>query len=178
MSEKLTIWQNYDLDPDDECWKEWLDEEYPDANENERWQIICETNWAYLDDERMNLSVALPGRVVMIGSNGLWYGTVHGWSLKKANNLNACLEFMNSCDYAEWYVQGGEFHSRQSHHDGTNHVIYRLLPYSVSDEILERVEYHDCKYEDVMRWTESLAPYVCKVYGWTMEKPAAIPAAV
>lgn len=170
-AKKLVVWQNYDVDPAD--WEDFFNEFYPDSDEDERWQMALEQNWDYLDDERMNLDVDLPGQIVVVGTLGLWNGRVSGYKLEKAKNLNGCLDFMKDCEYAEWYVEDGEFCSRQSHHDGTNYVTYRLLPDSTSDEIWEKVKYGDCTSEDLMGWTESLAPYVCKVYGWEYEKEGA-----
>lgn len=170
-AKKHVVWQNYHLDPDD--WADFIDECYPDATEYERWEAISEENWMYLDDERANLNVTLPGRIVMIADLGLWYGRRDGYEVTESENLRECLSFMEDCWYAEWYVEDGEFQSRQSHHDGNNHVTYRLLPDSTSDEIWEKIEDGDCTGEDLMEWTESLAPYVCKVYGWEYEKEQA-----
>lgn len=170
MSEKLTIWQNYDIDPDDPCWKEFFDEEYPDTNDEERWELAVDMNWDYLEDERMNLDKELYGQIVMIGSIGRWNGTFSGYTIKKAHNLADCLEFMDSCDYAEWYVEDGELRSNQTHHDGTNHVMYRLLPSGLPAEICEKLDEEDFTLDDLMEWTESLAPYVAKVYGWKIEE--------
>lgn len=165
MREKLTIWQNYDVDPDDECWKEWLDDCYPDSDESERWELVLESNWMYLEEERANLNAELPGTIVMIGTIGRWNGTFSGYSMKKAHNLADCLEFMDSCDYAEWFIEDGDLQANQTHHDGTNHVMYRLLPSGLPAEICEKLDEEDFTLDDLMEWTESLAPYVAKVYG-------------
>ena len=165
MNEKRVIWQNYDVNVED--WRDFLEEAYPDVtDEGEQYDVCCDLNWERLDDERHNLDVRLPGYIVLIGSISRWNGTLVGHCIKDSDNLGDCLELMNCCEYGEWFVEGGELQSRQSHHDGTNHIIYRLLPNGLSDDICEKLESGEYSLEDLLGWTESLAPYVCKVYGW------------
>lgn len=161
MNEKRVIWQNYDIDV---C-------EGP--YEGESLESAIDLNWVRLEEERLNLNIDLPGSIVMIGSISRWDGTFVGHCVKDSDNLSDCLEFLNCCEYGEWFVEGGEFQSRQSHHDGTNHITYRLLPNGLSADICEKLESGEYSLEDLWGWTESLAPYVCKVYGWTEKTESA-----
>lgn len=154
MSEKRVIWQNYNIDV---C-------EDP-LDEGESLESAIDLNWVYLEEERLNLNIDLPGWIIMIGTIETWDGKVYGYCIKPADNLSDCLEFMKDCDLAEWYVQDGEFQARQSHHDGTNHVIYRLLPFKAKADGLTLGELWEV--------TKSLAPYVCKVYGWNEKSESA-----
>ena len=51
------IWSDYDLDYED--WRADLEDYYPYMSEDERRQVMYETNDSYLDDERRNLDIQL-----------------------------------------------------------------------------------------------------------------------
>ena len=56
------IWSNYDLDYND--WKADLEEQYPELTDEELYLKMHEINGDYLDDERTNLNIQLPGKVL------------------------------------------------------------------------------------------------------------------
>ena len=64
---------------DYEDWREDMESEYPD--ENEQWRIdrAYEINDGYLDDERCNLDIQLSRPIIVIGDIGRWNGRVMGY---------------------------------------------------------------------------------------------------
>ena len=70
------IWSNYDIDYED--WREYMEEEFPNLSEDERYQKMLEINDGYLDDERMNLNIQLSEPILLIADLGLWNGRHNG----------------------------------------------------------------------------------------------------
>lgn len=168
---KYTIWQNYDVDPAD--WKEYLDDiGIDDPDSYEAWDVVQELNWEYLDDERMNLDAELPSEILIIGDLGCWNGRVRmAWKELNSNNLADVLRLERDCDYAEFYVDRYKnVRSRQTHHDGTNYLLYRRWKDGISDiqreNFLEKMYSGTATEKDITRYTSRLGDDVCRVYGW------------
>lgn len=142
---KWTIWQNYDINTED--YEDWVD----------------------LNDERMNLNIPLNSKIICIADIGLWDGRRHGYKMM-GTNLNSLLQFMDSCDYAEFFCDNYDVRGRQSHHDGTHFLLYRQLKPTLSEQQLEnfldKLYYGTLKKGDISRYTLSLRPFVARVYGW------------
>ena len=116
--EKHIIWSNYNLDLDD--WRDDLRAEYPDKTENELYEIMCETNDQYLEDERVNLDIQLPESILLIADLGRWNGRFPGYGEIRSGNIKDCLQ--TSMDYATFYVDKlGDLRCDAVHHDGINH---------------------------------------------------------
>lgn len=71
-NDRHVIWSDIHLDYED--WRDNLEAEYPDMTEDERYQIMLETNRDYLDDERINLNIQLNEPILVIADLGLWNG--------------------------------------------------------------------------------------------------------
>lgn len=165
---KHTIWQNIDIDVDD--WQDLLDE-YPEVtDEYEQYSICVDMNNEYFGDEQANLNVEVPTDIVAMADMGLWHGRRDGWRvLWNRRNLSDVLSFdLLSCsvEYAEWFVEDGDLQATGMHHDGTNHYVFRRLRDDLTDEDIEKLEDFEVTYEELLDMTVSLAPDVCKVYGW------------
>ena len=74
-AKKRIIWSNRNLDLED--WRADLEEEYPDADEDDLYEIMCMTNDDYLEDERVNLNIELGNKILIIADLGLWDGRVN-----------------------------------------------------------------------------------------------------
>lgn len=171
---KHIIWSNVNLDPDD--WKEsykemaeineW-DEDTDD--ENNLLRYMYEINDMYLDDERANLNKQTEGRIIAIADLGFWNGRSMGYKLLN-HNVNSCLQFEKSCDYAEFYCDRYNLKSTQYHHDGTHYITYREFKPNISsdqaDNFCWKLYNGKVTQKDITRYTRSLRPYVNKVYGW------------
>lgn len=165
MKGNHVIWTS---DVDFVDWRDDLEEQYPDATEDELYRIMYETNADYLEDERINLNIQLPEAIVCIADLGLWNGRKSGYRVITSGNISDCL-------YSEydptWFVDRyGNLRCDAVHHDGTNHYLYRMWKPGLSDTAKENFL---CKiYEgkatsaDVSRYTRRIGDYIGKVYGW------------
>lgn len=125
----------------------------------------CDCEYIALQDELYNLNIKLPGRVIAIADIGRWNGRRLGYKIL-TDNVKSILS--SECDYVEWFSDGRNIKATMHHHDGTNYVEYRIIREGKNIENLTSKLYNG---ESVTRqminyYTESLHPYVAKVYGW------------
>ena len=164
------IWQNYEVDLKD--YEDFLEEEYPEVTDDyEKFGLCRELNDEYFEDERANLNMELEEDIIIIADIGLWFGRRTGYRELHDSNLSSVLNFESDCGYAEWYVDRYlNIRSRQSHHDGTHSLIYRMWKPGLSDEqkecFLDKMYYGKATSKDLTRYTKRLGDYVRKVYGW------------
>lgn len=158
---KHVIWQNYEINEED--WFDEYTEQYPDVYETDisvlEYAIQC--NEEYLEDERTNLDIELDHPIVIFADIGLWFGRRRGYRVI-GSNISDCLNFEKDCDYAEWYVEDGDLKSRQSHHDGTNLLVYREL-------LIDEDEFDEFLYDDKFdpeKHCRKIGNKICEVYGW------------
>ena len=168
------IWSNYHIDYED--WREYLEEEFPDLSEDERYLKMLEINNDYLDDERVNLDIQLSQPIIAIADLGLWFGRRCGYKEIQSGNIRDCL--YSHYDYTTWYVDKlGDLRCDDVHHDGTNHYLYRVFKDDVSDTQRENLE--DKLFRgvatraDITRVTRRLGDEIGKVYGWTFPQHGA-----
>jgi len=161
------IWSN-DIDYDD--WREDLEEQYPDLTEAERMELMYELNGDYLDDERSNLDIQLSRPILVVGDLGLWHGRRMGYKEIPSGNIRDCL--YSDYDYTTWYVdRNGDFRCDDTHHDGTNHYLYRVYKDNISeaqkDRLKEKIYNGTATRADIARVTRRLGDEIGKVYGWS-----------
>lgn len=180
MSKKNTnkhiIWSNYNLNLEDwiEGIKENLDIYEIDYSEWSREQFeeeMWKTNNEYFHYEQINLHIPTEGRIIAIADLGLWNGRRMGYKLKDEKNIRACLSFDADCEYGEWWVDShNNLRSRQSHHDGTNFLLYREVKPEVSSDQLDnfcwKIYQGIATARDITKYTRSLGKRVKDVYGW------------
>ena len=165
---KHIIWSNMNINPDD--YADFLREEYPEVTDpDKQYELCCELNTDYLNDERANLCVVLPNPIICIADLGLWYGRCMGYKLLESHNISDCL-CDTECDFCEWYVDCyNDLRFTGVHHDGTNHYIYRELR-DLSDKqmenFLDKLHTGRLTRRDIRRYTTSVGVHVNKVYGW------------
>lgn len=169
MNKKHVIWSE-DINLED--WNEYLDEEFPEADEDERWRLAEMLNYEYLEDERMNLNIKLDESVILIADLGLWTGRTPGYRLLMSTNLSDCLRHNLRCQSsAEWYLDDlGDLCCREAHHDGTNYYTYRMWKPGTTEQqrrnLCEKLYYGSATRKDITRCTVRLGDPIAKVYGW------------
>lgn len=156
-------------------------DEYISNNEVECYRAVEEENEFYLDDERDNLGDIKPnGKIVIFGHLALWNGSpAVAATSDKLKTVSDCLQRTHmqagTDTEIEYYVSDGDFQCRESHHDSgksANHYTFRLFSPDMDDDEIEDILYK-CKEKNdftlIYENTESLAPEICKVYGWDYE---------
>lgn len=164
--QKRIIWSN-EIDLDD--FREYIEDEFPEAeSESEKWEIACEINNDYLEDERENLRIDLPAEIVIIADLGRWDGRANGYKVIPSGNIAGCL--YDDCDYITWYCDRYNFRGDGIHHDGKNHYLYRVFREELTEEqksrFLDAIYYGKCNDRMIRRYTKSIRPYIAEVYGW------------
>ena len=153
--QKRIIWTNDD-------YAEWCEAMAEEITEEEitpeYYGFCCETN---LEDERMNLNIEVDGCIVVFASLGLWNGIRKGKAIVGTNVKDI---LSSNCDYVTWYCDQYNVRCDATHHDGTNHYIYRVAPNR--EAALRLINKDNFDEEKFRRATKSLRPYVAKVYGW------------
>ena len=155
-----TIWRNDDYDE----WKE-NSIKYDGMKEEELdYDRYCEDRSWDIDDERGNLNREVDGCIIVFASLGLWNGRHKGSGIigSKIKDI-----LYSDCDYIHWYCDRYNVRCDASHHDGTNHYLYRIAKdKETAKKIANKIAYGDMTEEEFIRKTKSLRPYVAKVYGW------------
>lgn len=154
------IWTNNDYD-EWEYYAEKYDDYEKDKINYDTYSEECSLN---IDDERANLNVKVDGCIVAFANLGLWDGRHNGGKVI-GNNVRKIL--YSDCDYIDWYCDRYNVRCTATHHDGTNHIVYRVAK-SLEDaeKIVDEVAYKGMTEEEFMKKTKSLRPYVAKVYGF------------
>jgi hypothetical protein len=170
MSNRI-IWSNKNLKLEDwaDYFKELEDDTGDTLTEDQKYNLMEETNSLYLDDERINLDIQLSGELLVIADIGRWNGRVSGYRTIKSGNIKDILS--SDCDYVEWFCDRYNCRCTAIHHDGTNNYIYREVKEGVDIDILkEKIYNKKFTTQDISRYTKSIRPYIANVYGWWKEK--------
>lgn len=120
--------------------------------------------WQWLDDERHNLNINIDGCIVAFASLGLWNGTHQG---SKVVGDNVCDILYSDCDYVTWFCDRYNVRCDATHHDGSNHILYRVAKNREhAKKLAYKIAYEGMCEEDFRKATRSLRPFIAKVYGW------------
>ena len=174
MEMKQIIWSNdYWMDFEvrlyhQNCLREFMeDESY--VITDEEWEDIVNS---WLSDERLNLDREVDGVIIAFADLGLWRGRRQGYQILGGN----VADILHSPNFdVEWYGDGYNIRSRMEHHDGTNHVLYRVAKNREDAErIAEKIYNLEIDEKGFRKLTRSLYPYVADIYGWKVHwrKPA------
>lgn len=118
----------------------------------------------YLSDERMNLDQSVNGIIIAFANLGLCHGRRQGYKILGSNIKDI---FSVSEDDNEWYGDGYNIRGRLIHHDGTNHILYRVAKdRDEAERIAEQIYNLEIDEAAFRRRTRSLYPYVASIYGW------------
>ena len=129
---------------------------------------FLESTW--FDDERDNLdSVDEGGGLIAIADLGRWDGRFSGY--KEIKNLADVL--YSSCDYERVYVDSnGDLRKEESHHDGSNSILYRYWKEGLTDEqkenFLQKIYDGKCTSKDITRYTRKAGLGIANAFGWTV----------
>ena len=134
---------------------------------------MAETNDNYLFDERTNLNIQLSQPIIIVGDIGRWNGRVMGYKDIPSGNIKDCL--YADTEYTEWYVDKyGDLRADASHHDGTNHYLYRVFKDGVSETQMEnlknKIYYGKATRADIARVTRRLGDEIAAAYGFHIPK--------
>lgn len=148
-----------------------MEADYPDLTEEQRIDLMYEMNSDQLNDERTNLNIQLPCPILVIANLGLWYGRRIGCKEIKSGNIRDCLYSERDIAYSTWYIDKlGDLRCDAIHHDGTNHLLYRVYKEGVResqiDLLKEKLYRGIATRADITRVTRRLGDEVGKVYGW------------
>lgn len=145
-------------------------EEYAKAKltDEKLYDECYENNNLWFSDERENLSsVEDYGELIAIADIGRWNGRVSGYKIIKS--LPDVL--YSSCDYERVYVDSnGDLRKDESHHDGSNSILYRYIKDSLTEEqrdnFLDKIYNGECTQKDITRYTRKAGVGIAKLFGW------------
>lgn len=165
------IWSNWHLDYEDQ--RDFYEEAYPELSEEERIQLMYESNADSLNDERANLDIQLEQPILVIADLGLWNGRRMAFKEIESGKISECL--YDQADFCTWFVdQLGDLRCDALHHDGENYYLYRVRREGVSDEQIEGLKWklhcHKATRADINRLTRRLGDEIGKVYGWSFPR--------
>lgn len=165
----FVIWSNEYLDWDN--YRDAFEEDYSSLTDDEKYQLMCDLNNDYLDDERRNLDIQVGTPIIVIADIGRWDGRHTGYREISSGCIRDCLE--SQLDSATWYVDGkGDFRMDGYHHDGRNYYLYRKYREGISEEAIEdfkgKILDHTLTAEDIDRVTARLGDDIADVYGFRL----------
>ena len=145
-------------------------EEYADSITDEQIYNECyESNSLWFDDEKSQLEDISEGPVVAIADLGLWNGRHYGY--KELKSLDEVM--YTSCDYQRVYVDSnGDLRKEESHHDGSNSILYRYWKDGLTDlqkeNFLDKIYNGKATQRDITRYTRKAGVSIADTYGWTV----------
>ena len=126
---------------------------------------MAENDDVWFEDEQMNLDENLPNGQVIVAyaALGLWDGRHVGGKIVGGNISNILRQSYDN----KWYCDRYNVRCNQSHHDGTNYILYRIVPdINTAKRIMSRCINEKWDESKFRKNTRSLRPYVAKIYGW------------
>lgn len=185
---KHVIWTN-EIDTSDEAmedYRNFLATSDPDCpsdvfTDEDVMRFMAEDNDRNLEDERANVGhveMRHSSTILCTGTLGLWHGTVMGYKLLEDATLDKIFDVAVG-DYVEFYEEDDDVRCTDTHHDGTNHYVFRELKTDDMDnpdieEMLDVIadagkdaDRQAKAWELIGKHTYSLSPYWQEVYGWT-----------
>ena len=103
---EYVIWSNEYLDWAN--WHEAFEEDYSDASEEKKYQLMSDLNAEYLEDERREMDVQVGTPIIVIADIGRWDGRHTGYREIESGCLKDCL--YTELDGVTWYVDDrGDF---------------------------------------------------------------------
>lgn len=105
--------------------------------------------------------------ILVIANLDLWNGHRSSYKLIQSGKLSDILYgFCSGMSECHWYCDGSNICCDESHHDGTNHYIYREVKRDNIDLLLNRIYYGEEVTSSMLNYyTKSLAKDVVSVFG-------------
>lgn len=129
---------------------------------------FMEQTW--FEDSRAELKRVDEGYgLVALADLGLWNGRRYGY--KEVKELKDIM--YTSCDYERVYVDSnGDLRKEESHHDGSNSILYRYWKEGLTEEqkenFLDKVYSGKCTQKDITRYTRKAGLGIADAFGWTV----------
>ena len=130
----------------------------------------CENERTWFEDEQLELNnVDEHCGLIAIADVGRWNGRFSGY--KEVRNLTDVL--YSECDYERVYVDSnGDLRKDESHHDGSNSILYRYwkdgLTTEQKDRFLDKIYNGECTQKDITRYTRKAGIGIANNFGWTV----------
>lgn len=146
-------------------------DEYADSLSDDEIYEECYFNErTWFEDEQWELRhVDEHCGLIAIADLGRWNGRFGGY--KEVKNLADVL--YSDCDYEEVYVDSnGDLRKEESHHDGSNSILYRYWKDGITDEqkenFMSKIYNGECTQKDITRYTRKAGLAIANAYGWTV----------
>ena len=129
---------------------------------------FLESTW--FEDELSELARVDEGYgLIAIADIGRWNGRFSGY--KELKQL--CTIMYSSCDYEKVYIDSnGDLRKEESHHDGSNSILYRYWKDGLTDEqkenFMDKIYKGKCTQKDITRYTRKAGLGIANAFGWTV----------
>ena len=129
---------------------------------------FLEQTW--FEDELSELARVDEGYgLIAIADVGRWNGRFSGYKEIKL----LCTVMYSDCDYERVYVDSnGDLRKEESHHDGSNSILYRYWKDGLTDEqkenFMSKIYNGECTQKDVTRYTRKAGLGIANAFGWTV----------
>ena len=120
----------------------------------------CDCQW-----EERNLDKKLDGIVITFADLGFWDGRKTGARVM-GRNLNSILNTCG-CDTGEFFTNNGNVKANLHHHDGTQHLTFRLVSFNKANKIMDMAHEGKLTWEYFRRNSKSLIGFLNEIYGWS-----------
>lgn len=148
-------------------------EKYASSLSKEQIYSECyELNNMWFNDECRNLKACNENyELIAIASLGLWSGRRIGY--KEVSDLADVLN--TNCCYETVYVDSnGDLRKKESHHDGSNYILYRYWKAGVTekqkDNFKSKCYSGELKKTDIIRYTRKAGVSIAASFGWNVRK--------
>ena len=128
-------------------------------------------NELWFNDELRELKRVSSGEVIAIGTIGTWRGHCSGY--KELKSLEDCM--FSSCEDKRLYVDSnGDLRKEESHHDGSNSILYRYWKDNITDtqrqNFLNKIYSGEVTSRDITKYTKKCGVDIANTYGWKVRK--------
>ena len=108
-------------------------------------------------------------QIICIADLGLWNGRHSAYKLLGEGLANA-LYVGRDCEYIKFYIDGkGNFRSSQTHHDGTNKLLFREIKDGVTETAIRnfcsKIYQGSISSADIARYTKAIGHYFYEYMG-------------
>lgn len=151
--------------------REWLIEGGADPDEitdSDIYDFIYEWSDINLDDEKCNLNIETGGYIVAYADLGFWNGRRKGFK-KIGANVRDIFDSNYGCESHDFYCDPYNMRYNGSHHDGSHHILFRMVDSYEAAERLEDWFYnldHEPTEADFRKKTRSIRKFPANVFGW------------
>jgi hypothetical protein len=169
MAKERVIFETlYDVEDWREGFKYWCNANDLDEDEEDIYDYIDDSIQNWLCDERINLNKPVDGDILVIADLGLWDGRHSAYQVIHATKLSDIFNIRGNYDDVRFYCDQHNVRADLYHHNGCNHVEFRLIKKGANIKPLTDKLYNQKEYtrEDVRKCTTSLRKAVASIYGW------------